>query len=60
MSASAADRAQRVERAGDEMLAVHLAVEEGVEQRPGPLRRHRRAVSSRQRAGEARRVERKL
>ena len=55
MSALSPIARQRLDRAGDEVLAVHLAVEEEVEQRPDPLRRDRLAAAVAQRAGEARR-----
>ncbi len=48
-----ADRPERVERAVDQMLAVHLGVEKAVEQFPGALGRHRRPRAVGQRADEA-------
>jgi hypothetical protein len=55
-----AERAEGVEGAGDEALAVHLAVEEGVEQRPDVLARHRRAITVGEAGRESRRIEREV
>ena len=51
------DLAQRVERAVDQMLAMHLRVEEAAEQLPGAFRRDRHAFPVGQRADEARPAE---